>query len=44
MPGAAGLSLLWQLRMTARTQAFFNSWLHLLRDAAGIGTLETGWD
>lgn len=44
MPGAAGLGLLWQLRMTARAQTYFNSWMHLLRDAAGIGTLETGWD
>lgn len=44
MPGAAGLSLLRQLRTTARAQAFFNSWIHLLRDATGIGTLETGWD
>lgn len=44
MSGAAGLSLLQQLRMTAGAQAFFNSWIHLLRDATGIGSLETGWD
>lgn len=30
--------------MTAPAQAFLNSWIHLLRDATGIGTLETGWD
>lgn len=30
--------------MTARAQAFFNSRIHPLRDATGVGTLETGWD
>lgn len=43
---SAELSLLSekQPRTTARAQAFFNSWLHHLIDAKGIGTLETGWD
>ena len=33
-----------QPRMTARAHAFFNSWIHHLIDATGIGTLEAGWN